>query len=76
MKNIYSDEYIHIISNLRNVRIQKHITQNELASILGVHQSFVSKVENRERRLDVVEFLSWIDALDVTINAIIPRKYI
>ena len=76
MKSIYSDEYINIITNLRNIRISKQITQNELANMLGVNQSFVSKVENRERRLDVVEFLCWIDALNISVTNILPQKYI
>lgn len=76
MKSIYSDEYINIITNLRNIRISKQITQDELANMLGVNQSFVSKVENRERRLDVVEFLCWIDALNISVTNILPQKYI
>lgn len=76
MKSIYTDEYINIISTLRAIRISKNITQAEMAELLNVTQSFVSKVENRERRLDVVEFLSWIDALGVMIQDILPKKYI
>ena len=76
MKSIYSDEYINIIANLRKIRVNKQITQDELADMLGVTQSFVSKVENRERRLDVVEFLCWIDALNVSVTSILPQKYI
>ena len=33
------------------------MTQQELASRLGKPQSFVSKYERRERRLDVFEFV-------------------
>jgi len=33
------------------------MTQAVLAKSLGKHQSYVSKIENGERRLDVVEFL-------------------
>ena len=40
-------------------------TQQELASKLGRPQSFVAKVETGERRLDVVEFVEWFDALEV-----------
>ncbi len=76
MKSIYSDDYINIIANLRNARVQKNVTQEQLASMLGVNQSYVSKVENRERRLDVIEFLSWLDALDISINVVLPKKYL
>lgn len=76
MKSIYTDDYINIISALRAIRINKNITQAEMAKKLNTSQSFVSKVENRERRLDVIELLSWIDALGISVSDIIPDKYI
>ena len=76
MKSIYSDDYINIISVLRAIRINKNITQAEMAKLLNTTQSFVSKVENRERRLDVIELLSWIDSLDVSFSDVLPEKYI
>ena len=36
----------------------------ELAELLGRNQSFVSKYERGERRLDFVEFLEIADALE------------
>ena len=75
MKSIYSDDYINIISVLRAIRKNKNITQAEMAKLLNTTQSFVSKVENRERRLDVIELLSWIDALDVSVSDVLPEKY-
>ncbi len=68
MKSIYTDDYINIISVLRAIRINKNITQAEMAKQLNATQSFISKVENRERRLDVIELLSWIDALGVSVS--------
>ena len=41
------------------------MTQVELADLLGRPQSFVSKYERGERRLDVVEFLEIADALGI-----------
>lgn len=76
MKSIYTDDYINIISVLRAIRINKNITQAEMAKLLNTTQSFVSKVENRERRLDVIELLSWIDALSVSVSDVLPEKYI
>ena len=76
MKSIYTDDYINIISVLRATRINKNITQAEMAKLLNTTQSFVSKVENRERRLDVIELLSWIDALGVSVSDALPEKYI
>ena len=75
MKSIYTDDYINIISVLRAIRINKNITQAEMAKRLNTTQSFVSKVENRERRLDVIEWLSWIDALGVSVSDVLPPKY-
>lgn len=76
MKSIYTDDYINIISVLRATRINKNITQAEMAKLLNTTQSFVSKVENRERRLDVIELLSWINALGVSVSDVLPEKYI
>lgn len=75
MKTIYSDDYIAIITSLRAIRLNKNIKQEDLATLLGVQQSYVSKVENRERRLDVIEFLSWLDALGISVEDVIPSKY-
>ena len=76
MKSIYTDDYISIISVLRAIRINKNITQTEMAKMLNTTQSFVSKVENRERRLDVIELLSWIDALGISVSDVLPEKYL
>lgn len=48
------DRFRHLLTEARK---QAGITQAELAEKLGRPQSFVSKYERGERRLDVVEFL-------------------
>ena len=48
---------------LINLRKKQNITQNELAERLSEPQSFVSKVENGERRLDFIELLEYLEAL-------------
>ena len=46
-------------------RLAAGLTQREFAEKLGKHQSHVSKVESGVRRLDVVEFIAWIRALEL-----------
>lgn len=49
------------------------MTQTELAKVLRRHQSYVSKYENAERRLDVVEFLQVANALGADACAILRQ---
>ncbi|RPH24151.1 XRE family transcriptional regulator [Buttiauxella warmboldiae] len=56
MPSIYSSEYQLVITALRSARRDKGMTQAQLAKALGKPQSFIAKVENGERRLDVIEF--------------------
>lgn len=53
---------------LRDLRLQKGLTQTELSSALGMAQSFVSKYEMGERRLDFVEVADLCRQLGVTLE--------
>lgn len=48
--------YTHLRESLIKAREDAGITQAELAARLGRTQSFVSKYEQGERRLDVIDF--------------------
>ena len=75
MKSIYDEDYIEIITRLQIIRTSKNITQLDLANKMGKTQSFVSKIESCERRLDVIEFLRWLDTLNISFSDVIPSKY-
>lgn len=49
---------------LKTLRVGKGITQLELAELLKKPQSFVSKYESGERRIDVFEFIAICRALN------------
>jgi len=63
-KSIYSKRYRQFLDLLIQARKEADLTQVEVASRLDRPQSFVSKYENGERRLDVVEFLDVAKAID------------
>jgi transcriptional regulator with XRE-family HTH domain len=56
-KSIFSDEYENFLKILIEARKKLNLTQQGLAVYLNKPQSFVSKYERKERRLDVIEFV-------------------
>lgn len=56
-KSIHRKEYKELLSALSQARKDAGMTQAELAKKLKKPQSYVSKVENGERRLDVMELM-------------------
>ena len=53
---------------LKELRLEKNFTQKQLADRLGFPQSYVSKYETGERRLDFVETANVCDGLGLTIQ--------
>jgi transcriptional regulator with XRE-family HTH domain len=54
-KSVYSKDYKDIIKRLKTARIEVGLSQQEVAGKLGKPQSYISKIESGERRLDVAE---------------------
>jgi transcriptional regulator with XRE-family HTH domain len=55
MRSIYSTKYRTLVKRLQDARRDAGLTQTEVAKAIGRPQSFVSKCEIGERRLDVIE---------------------
>ena len=62
---LYTRDYVYFRSLLVQAREAAGLTQVALSVKLGRPQSFVSKYENGERRLDVIEFVQVCNALEV-----------
>ncbi len=54
----YQETYQRFLARLREARRQAGLTQEEAARRLGKPQSFLSKCESGERRVDFVELLA------------------
>jgi transcriptional regulator with XRE-family HTH domain len=72
-KSIYSAEYTRLRELLRELRVEAGLTQVEVAERLEEPQSFVSKYEAGERRLDVVELGQVAAALGVEMRVVLER---
>ena len=66
-KSIYTGEYSTVIRLLRQAREDAGLTQVDLAKRLGQTQSFVSKFERGDRRLDIIQLRSILSHLNVTL---------
>jgi hypothetical protein len=65
LKSINNPAYKNLITGLINARCAAKISQATLSGRMARHQSYVSKVETHERRLDVVEYVEWVRALEM-----------
>lgn len=54
-KSIYSKEYKTIIERLKIARLEARLKQEDAASKLKKPQSYISKIERGERRVDAAE---------------------
>jgi transcriptional regulator with XRE-family HTH domain len=72
-KSIFTEDYLVFLRCLREARARAGLTQAGLAERLGQTQSWVSKCERGERRLDVVELRAFCQAMEVSLPGFMER---
>jgi ribosome-binding protein aMBF1 (putative translation factor) len=72
-KSISSQAYEHFLKCLREAREAAGLTQDDMADRLKESQSFVSKCERGERRLDIVELQRFCTAMGITLEKFVRR---
>ena len=73
VKSTHTSQHAHLQSLLRQVRIEAGLRQVELADRLGLPQSFVSKYEAGQRRLDLVELSAVCAAIGISLETFVRR---
>jgi transcriptional regulator with XRE-family HTH domain len=72
-KNIRLNRQKKLLVLLRGIRVDAGLTQSELASRLAQDQTFVSKYESGERRLDILELREVCQAIGTDFVTFIRR---
>lgn len=72
-KSLHTAQYAALIRVLVEARKESGLTQREVADRLGKPQSYIAKLEGGERRLDVVEFVALVNAMNSEPAALFAR---
>lgn len=72
-RSVYTPKYKQLCKMLVEERQKANLSQASLSSKLGVNQTYVSKYELGERRLDIIELMEIADAIGFDILALIKK---
>ena len=72
-KSLHSKEYAIFLRLLREVRREQGLTQTDVAARLGQTQSWVSKCERGERRIDIIELRAFCEAIGIPLEEFVRR---
>lgn len=72
-RGLQSPPYKKLRRLLADARAEAGLTQTQVAERVRRPQSYVSKYENGERQLDVIEFIAVCDAMNVSPCSIVEQ---
>ena len=55
MATIYTKEHKQLVKRLRDARIEAGLEQTEAGKLLKKTQSYISKIESGQRRVDIIQ---------------------
>lgn len=62
-----------LIALLRQIRLETDLTQTQVADKISQTQSYVSKYENGEQRLDLIELEAVCDGIGIPLTDFVRR---
>jgi len=72
--SVHTAEYQYMLKRLREARRNARLTQTQVAKALGRHQSFVTKCELGERRIDPVDLQRFAKLYRKPLSFFFPRN--
>ncbi len=74
MSTVHSARYKEFLKRLRAARVDAGLTQIDVARALRKPQSYVSKCESGERRVDVIELERFAGVYNTPLSYFLPRR--
>jgi transcriptional regulator with XRE-family HTH domain len=74
VSSVHSPAYREFLRRLRDARERAGLTQVQVAAALGRHQSYVSKSESGERRVDVIDLAEFAALYRLPVSAFVPHR--
>ena len=72
-KSLHTRRYTVMRDILRRSRVASGFTQREMADKLSKPQSYISKIESGERRIDLIELIDFAEAASIDLNDILKQ---
>lgn len=73
-KSQYTQEFQGIIEKLKEARVKQGLTQQEVAKRLGVGQSFISKIESGQYRIDIIQLQAFAKLYKKPLSSFLKRN--
>lgn len=67
-KSIYSKDHLIIVEKLKVAREEAGLDQEQAAKLLDKTQSYVSKIESGQRRIDIIQLKTFAKIYNKDIN--------
>ena len=74
MRSLHTEAYRRFLTRLRRAREEAGLTQVEVANRIGRPQSYVSKCESGERRVDVIELAEFAQLYGKRLEFFVPDQ--
>ncbi|HEU4642142.1 MAG TPA: helix-turn-helix transcriptional regulator [Gemmatimonadaceae bacterium] len=75
MSSVHTPEYQFMLQRLQDAREELELTQQQVADALEKKQSFVSKCETGERRVDVIELARFAALYGKPLSYFLPTTF-
>jgi transcriptional regulator with XRE-family HTH domain len=67
-KPIYSKDHKYLVEQIKKARIEVGLDQKDVAKLLKKTQSYISKIESGQRRIDIIQLKDFAKIYKKNIN--------